>query len=216
MAKGYIPLFFDTLEETQDLTDEEFGRLMRAIGAYAIGNEDYAQIITGNEKYAFRFLKGQIDRNTEISNARARAGASGKGQSEAKQSCTEQTVTNISKIEQAEANTEKEKEKEEKKEQNKRFTPPTIDEVRSYCKERNNSVDPERFCDFYASKGWKVGNQPMKDWKAAVRTWEKGRDSPAAKPKTVIAQNYQQRDYEEDMYTSPEDMLRKLNEAVGY
>lgn len=55
----------------------------------------------------------------------------------------------------------------------KRFTPPTVDEVKKYCKERKNNVDPERFVDFYSSKGWKVGNQPMKDWKAAVRTWEK-------------------------------------------
>ena len=54
-----------------------------------------------------------------------------------------------------------------------RFSPPTVDEVRSYCQERGNHVDPDRFVDFYASKGWRVGNQPMKDWKAAVRTWEK-------------------------------------------
>ena len=55
----------------------------------------------------------------------------------------------------------------------KRFTPPTVDEVRAYCQERHNNVDPETFVDFYASKGWKVGNNSMKDWKACVRTWEK-------------------------------------------
>ena len=55
----------------------------------------------------------------------------------------------------------------------KRFTPPSVDEVRDYCLERKNGIDPERFIDFYASKGWRVGNQPMRDWKAAVRTWEK-------------------------------------------
>lgn len=54
-----------------------------------------------------------------------------------------------------------------------RFSPPSVDEVREYCRERGNSVDPERFVDFYISKGWKVGNQQMKDWRAAVRTWEK-------------------------------------------
>ena len=54
-----------------------------------------------------------------------------------------------------------------------RFTPPTLDEVRSYCLERGNSVDPERFVDFYESKGWMVGNSKMRDWKAAVRGWEK-------------------------------------------
>ena len=54
-----------------------------------------------------------------------------------------------------------------------RFVPPTVDEVRAYCIERDNEVDAERFIDFYESKGWYVGKNPMKNWKAAVRTWEK-------------------------------------------
>ena len=54
-----------------------------------------------------------------------------------------------------------------------RFSPPSVDEVRAYCRERGNRVDPERFVDFYASKGWKVGKNPMADWKACVRTWER-------------------------------------------
>lgn len=54
-----------------------------------------------------------------------------------------------------------------------RFTPPTLEEVKSYCKERNNKVDAQRFIDFYESKGWMIGKSKMKDWKACVRTWEK-------------------------------------------
>lgn len=57
------------------------------------------------------------------------------------------------------------------KEKRARFTPPTPDEVRAYCLEKGYNVDADHFCDFYASKGWKVGNTPMKDWRAAVRTW---------------------------------------------
>ena len=64
-----------------------------------------------------------------------------------------------------------------KREAQPRFRPPTVEEVEQYCFERNNRVDPERFVDFYSSNGWKVGKNPMKDWKAAVRTWEK-RDGP--------------------------------------
>jgi hypothetical protein len=52
------------------------------------------------------------------------------------------------------------------------FTPPTVEEVRSYCQERKNGVDAERFVDFYSSKGWMIGKSKMKDWKASVRTWE--------------------------------------------
>lgn len=65
---------------------------------------------------------------------------------------------------------EKEKEKENKP---KRFVPPLIEEIKAYCLERKNKIDPESFFDFYQSKGWKIGSNPMKDWKAAVRTWEK-------------------------------------------
>lgn len=55
----------------------------------------------------------------------------------------------------------------------KRFTPPSVDQVAEYCKERRNGVDAQRFVDYYASNGWKVGRNAMKDWKAAVRTWER-------------------------------------------
>jgi predicted phage replisome organizer len=59
------------------------------------------------------------------------------------------------------------------KKNSSRFTPPTLEDVQNYCKERNNKVDSERFIDFYSSKGWMVGKSKMKDWKASVRTWEK-------------------------------------------
>lgn len=53
-----------------------------------------------------------------------------------------------------------------------RFTPPTVYEISCYCLERNNGLDAETFFNFYQSKGWLVGKNKMKDWKAAVRTWE--------------------------------------------
>ena len=53
-----------------------------------------------------------------------------------------------------------------------RFKPPTVQEVQDYCNERQNGIQAYTFVNFYQSKGWKVGNQPMKDWRAAVRTWE--------------------------------------------
>lgn len=54
-----------------------------------------------------------------------------------------------------------------------RFQKPSVDEVREYCESRNNNIDPEQFVNFYESNGWKVGKNPMKDWHAAIRTWEK-------------------------------------------
>lgn len=52
------------------------------------------------------------------------------------------------------------------------FVPPTLEQVAAYCEERGNTVNPEAFVSFYESKGWMVGKNRMKDWKAAVRTWE--------------------------------------------
>lgn len=73
--------------------------------------------------------------------------------------------------------------------QEKRFAPPTVDEVRAYCKERGNHVDPQRFVDFYTANGWTQGHgKKIKDWRAAVRTWE-GREAqrtPSAKPMPAV------------------------------
>ena len=63
----------------------------------------------------------------------------------------------------------------EEKPKRKRFIPPTLEEVQAYCLERNNGIDAQTFIDFYESKGWMIGKNKMKDWKAAIRTWERGR-----------------------------------------
>lgn len=55
----------------------------------------------------------------------------------------------------------------------RRFTPPSVDEVREYCSEKGYTFDPEAFVAFYESKGWKVGRNPMKSWQAACTTWQK-------------------------------------------
>jgi len=65
------------------------------------------------------------------------------------------------------------KEIDKDKEKVKRFVSPTTQNVMDYCTERKNNVDPDKFIDFYQSKGWMIGKNKMKDWKAAVRTWEK-------------------------------------------
>lgn len=78
-----------------------------------------------------------------------------------------------------------EEDKEKKKSARKaasRFTPPTVEEVQAYCDERGNAVNATRFVNYYESNGWKVGRNSMKDWKAAVRTWENNGDKPKKKP----------------------------------
>jgi predicted phage replisome organizer len=65
----------------------------------------------------------------------------------------------------------------------KRFSPPTVEEVAQYCFDRMSCVDPQRFVDYYTSNGWMVGKNKMKDWKAAVRTWEQ-KDKPQSRAST--------------------------------
>ncbi len=65
------------------------------------------------------------------------------------------------------------------KAKSKRFVKPNVEDIIDYCNERNNYVDAQKFYDYYSSNGWKVGKNPMKDWKAAVRTWEKNTEAPS-------------------------------------
>ena len=78
----------------------------------------------------------------------------------------------------------------------KRFTPPTLEEVQAYCNERNNNVDANHFIDYYTSNGWLVGKNKMKDWKAAIRTWERNgySSSRQSKPNKPINQTAQELD----------------------
>ena len=66
--------------------------------------------------------------------------------------------------------------------ENGKKSPPTLDEVKAYCQERKNRVDPEQWFDFYTAKNWYIGKNKMKDWKAAVRTWERNRDGSRSTP----------------------------------
>ena len=62
---------------------------------------------------------------------------------------------------------------------NKVFTPPLLQDVEIYCKDRNNGIDPQTFIDFYQARGWKFKTgQPVKDWKACIRTWESRNKKP--------------------------------------
>ncbi len=101
------------------------------------------------------------------------------------------TVTPCNALDKNKIREDIEEDKESIKKASKRFSPPSIDEVKAYCLERNNNVDAERFIDHYTANGWKVGKNSMKDWKAAVRTWEKTSDAkPAQKPKKSDGSEY--------------------------
>ena len=67
----------------------------------------------------------------------------------------------------------KEKKKDLPKTKERVFKKPSVEEISSYCQERNNNINPEQFYDYYEANGWKINRNPMKDWKATVRNWER-------------------------------------------
>lgn len=179
MAIEYFCAYHSYLDSMEELNDTERGRLFTACLIYSKTGE--APQLRGNERFVFPTLKAQIDRDKATYDSRCKKNSDNIRKRwntdvyDGEQPCTNDTKTK-----------EKEKEKEKTKENNnipptplsggakaKRVIPPTVDEVAAYCQERGNGLDPETFVDFYASKGWMVGKNLMKDWKAAVRTWER-------------------------------------------
>jgi predicted phage replisome organizer len=65
-----------------------------------------------------------------------------------------------------------------KTKQERNIIPPTLEMVQAYCRSRGNNIDAQAFIDFYDSKGWVIGKSRMKDWQAAIRTWERGDRKP--------------------------------------
>ena len=84
----------------------------------------------------------------------------------------------------------------EEEQKRKRFVPPTLDEVKAYCSERKNNVDATRFIDYYTANGWLIGKNKMKDWKAAVRTWERNNFSTKTYGENGIAVDRSNDDFE--------------------
>ena len=91
-----------------------------------------------------------------------------------------------------------------------KFTPPTVEQVADYCRERNNGIDPEYFCAYYAKQNWFLSNgRKMSDWKMAVITWERKDRKPG---KAVVAQQYSQRDYTNVQMALENEQSREMDE----
>ena len=173
----YLKVFVDFADKIELLGDAERGRLFTAMLEYASSGAE--PDLRGNERFIWPTAKSEIDRQTESYKSICETN---------KRIATERYGTLRTVTERNEACQDKDKDKDKDKENisfppngvkdNARARRPTVEEVAAYCIERGNRVDAERFVDFYASKGWKVGNQPMKDWKACVRTWERREDKP--------------------------------------
>lgn len=170
---------------TNNMTDEQRLQFYDAIIEYGILNKEPK--LDGLMLSAFELARTCIDKSIDI-RERGRRGGIAKGKNykedescyiaktEVLNSKNESAKYEEKRIEENRREVEEEEKRKEVKKEKGRFTPPALDDVAAYCTERGNSIDPQRFIDFYQSKGWKVGSTPMKDWKAAVRNWERNND----------------------------------------
>lgn len=154
------------------LTDEQLGRLFRAIFRWQIDGEVTAdpditvpfgffvnQFRIDNDKYAAICEKNRANINKRWN------------------------TTEYDRIRNDTKHTDKDKDKEKDNDsyggpgeapaRKKPFIKPSLDEVTAYCQDRNNGIDPGAFIDYYDANGWKIGKNPMRDWRAAIRTWER-------------------------------------------
>ena len=96
-----------------------------------------------------------------------------------------------------------------------RFKKPTLEEVKEYCEERNNGIDAETFINFYESKGWMVGKNKMKDWKACVRTWEKKSKHIIAKEEKPIPDWFDKELETQEITKLEEEEMESILESFG-
>lgn len=229
MAKEYVPIFFDWLEVTQDLTAEEKGNLIDAVVAYASGAE-YEHLLTGACRVAFRFMKGQVDRNAKISEARSAAGSNKPEQTGTKDNKPEQNESNFPKENNNNNNNKKEKEKEKEN-----FI--DDDNARAIQSEQNRVLDAAEDAGFMKSNSVRAkllnlyavhGLEKMlaafdscvKHSAPNIAYLEavlKGEPKKPNKKPQVIAQAYEQRDYatDPDYKAWEERNQRELEEAIA-
>lgn len=204
--KNSFVLYTENIEQMEMLTMEQRGALYTAIMYYATGRE--LPMMDALTSMAFSIIRAQLDKNNkkyeETVSKRREAGRLG---GLAKADNAKQNVANVASATDAKQNVANVADNDnvnvndnDKKSvaRASRFTPPTEFEIKAYCREKGYSVDAARFIDYYASKGWMVGKNRMKDWKAAVRNWERGQRQESTTKTANRFNNFAQRQYDYD------------------
>jgi hypothetical protein len=179
--KSFV-LYADQRGIFDKLNDEQSGKLIKHIFAYVNDEEPEGDFVT---ELAFESIMRQLKRDlTKWGETREGRSKAGKASAEARRLRKEQEATNSTNVKSVQQTSTNPTVNDNVtvnvnvndtviNKKSKAFAPPSLEEVNEYCKERKNSVNAETFVDFYSSKGWLVGKNKMKDWKASVRTWEK-------------------------------------------
>ena len=198
-AKSF-PVYLDYSKAVNKLSDAEAGQLFKALLEYADSGQDPQ--LEGSLYAVFAIMQNQLDRDTEkyvqkCERLRQNGSKGGRPVRDKEPNGNQEKPNGYpKKPKKTDTDTDTVTDtvtdsnigsKADKPPSRHRFTPPTVEEVRAYCTEKGYKVDPQRFVDYYTSNGWRVGKNPMKDWKAAVRTWNGKEQSHngKAEPKSI-------------------------------
>ena len=179
----YLKIFTDFLAVIDPLTEAEAGRLFAAMLRYAQDGAEPA--LTGNERFLWQVARQHIDREAAAYESKVKHLRRGPF-----------PVTE-KKIPVSEEDNDKDNDNDNDNDKDNDIyrgaqapaptariykQPPRLEEIETYCRERGSSVDPRYFFDYYEANGWRMGKTPMKDWQAAVRSWESNGRGAAPKP----------------------------------
>lgn len=194
MATSFT-FFISYYEALKYLSDEDCGQMLKAICEYALEGKEP---IVSNPilKGYWTLIRPTLDRSIMRSEAGRRGGKNGAGVS--RNIGNINASKSIANTEQPASKSKEDKDsivgvgedKESKGKRSKsggRFTPPTVEDVRTYCSNRGNDINAQHFVDFYTARGWKYGSTAIKDWKACVRTWEQRNGFDPQRKKTTSA-----------------------------
>lgn len=196
--------YFDYYNLIDTMAPNDKKELAVAILDYVF--KDIEPTLSGHKQAIFNTLKAQLTKSKNKSNS-ARKDITKQNQIEIK------SKSNENQIEIKEGNKtsvlsfkfndslESKKDRGMGEEKKKTFTRPTVEEIRTYCEERHNGIDADSFYDFYESKGWFVGKNKMKDWKACVRTWERRKKETEPKVPDWFDKKFEEKEVE---YTDEE------------
>ena len=228
MDKNSFLMYVDWNDMIEELDDQSRGQLLLAIMRYQSGAELPEMDI--GAKVAFAQIRNQFRKDEEkYSRTVANRSAAGKlggrpkanasAEKQKKQMLFEESNTKQTEAKKADndnVNDNVLKENTLKGVKEKRFAPPTPENVRGYCREMGYAnVDAERFVDFYAAKDWMIGKNRMKDWKAAVRNWARQDHSSAAgKQKKNAFLNFDDRGTDYDAMVA-EEARRMIQDSGG-
>lgn len=211
MKIPYIKIYTaDLLAKSRHLSAEQIGNAMIGICEQAFENETLYEPKNEAERSFYNMLFSWKNESISALKQKKLAGKKGGLVTQARHKLSDEGTACLSASstpnKQTETDTESEtetetdtvKEKIVKKETSvKRFVKPTLAEVKAYCESRHNGLDAEAFIAYYESVGWKVNTKPMRDWKAAVITWEKRRQQSGGK---VYGKDYNKRDADFSKY----------------